>query len=63
MSERTRSWAWRLWEVMLPGLISLYPMADPMANHLDARGAGTFGTTFEPTLQRVPTRLEAALVE
>ena len=43
MTERIRRQLFRLWELLLPGLIALYPLAGP----LDAATPGTFRTTSE----------------
>lgn len=43
MSERVRRQFYRLWELLLPGLIALYPMPGPV----DAAAPGTFRTTSE----------------
>jgi hypothetical protein len=43
MTERVRSQLCRLWELLLPGLIALYPLAGPV----DAAAPGTFRTTSE----------------
>lgn len=43
MTERVRRQLYRLWELLLPGLIALCPLAGPA----DAATPGTFRTTSE----------------